>query len=122
MPERDLHEPVPGQMALVPQPPTSVLLWPDAMPEAGMAKWARYKLKTRQPCTTCILVLQQHDRSPFERRPPAPFASTWIRTVGGGPGRRQTWHCSLHGADLKQRDEREDRRREMEFKARNPYS
>lgn len=113
MPERDLHAPVPGQMALTPEPARYALLWPDTMPEPGGAKWTRYKLKTRQPCTTCILVLQQHEKRPYDRPPPPPFASSWIRARGGGLAKVQTWHCSLHGSDLKRLDEMADRQNRL---------
>lgn len=113
MAQRDPHEPVPGQMALMPEPARPTLLWPTSTPEAGGATWSRYTGKTRQQCTTCLQVLMQHDREPYPHRPPPPAGATMVRTLGTGRAAPRSWHCSPHGTELERLDQIADRQKRL---------
>lgn len=101
--------PLPGERPWIPAPTALPLLWPRERQRPGPATWKRYTLKGRQPCTTCIQVLQDHQRRPFDRQPGNPHPSTWIRE-DKETGTR-TFHCSQHGADMKLEDDREMEKR-----------
>lgn len=102
--------PLPGEVPWVPAPVAPPLLWPRQMLDPGPAKWTQYKLKTHQLCTTCVLVLQDHQRRPFERVPGRPNPATKVRTVLLEDGsKRHTWHCAAHGEELQRRDEQATR-------------
>lgn len=93
--------PLPGEEPWVPPPIDGDLFWPRRKIFGGEAKWTRYTLKTHQTCTTCVEVLQDHEKQAYERQPPHPSAAALVRSGPNG----KTWHCMRHGEELRRRDD-----------------
>ena len=109
-------EPLPGEEAWVPPPVEGDLLWPRRTIYGGDAAWSLYRGKTHQACTTCIEVLQDHEREPYPRQPPHPTAATKRRKGPNG----DSWHCARHGTEMERRDG-EIKRRLADLRARTEH-